>query len=667
MEKTMNGIKRINKVLVANRGEIAVRIFSTLHQMGITTVAVYSEQDKDSMHVRLADERYLLDGKGLADTYLNIRQMVRIARECHADAVHPGYGFLSENPLFARSVKKAGLLFIGPSEEVIRLMGNKSEARELARKLGIPIIEGATGNDTALAKKAGKIGYPVMVKAARGGGGKGMHIASSPGELQEILESTRREAKSYFGNDEVYIEKYLSEPRHIEIQLLADQKGHVLTLFERECSLQRRHQKIVEEAPAPNLSQSLRTKLIQSARILAEHISYVSAGTVEFLVDGNNFYFLEMNTRIQVEHPVTEMITGLDIVKEQIHIATERSFSMSQNQLSLHGHAIEARIYAEDPGKGFLPSPGKVLFHQIPKGKGLRIDTALDSRGEISGLFDPMISKVIFHANSRETARKKLIQHLKDYVLLGVQTNIYYLIELLGSEDFIKGNTHTGLATKLPENKNVSYGECKIDKHLLAMAFMFANPANDPGMKSTWKQMGFWRLMPVANLMINKEFFQQKYLYHSEKHMSITESEKQIPYRLINRDSHTMRIDVAGNIHKLYYDSVNGEILFQHNGCTATVSPSQHLGRDILREINKNPVLEGESLIKAPMHGTVIKINVKPGDIVNKGDSLLILESMKMENKITATAKAFVKKVHVYRGEMVADNSPLIHLSDKLV
>ncbi len=667
MEKTMIGTKRINKVLVTNRGEIATRIFSTLHQMGIATVAVYSKQDKDSMHVKLADERYLLAGNGLADTYLNIGQMVKIALECHADAVHPGYGFLSENPVFAKSVKDAGLLFIGPSEEVIRLMGNKSEARNLASQLGIPVIEGAYGNDAALTKRAGKIGYPVMVKAAGGGGGKGMRVANSVAELQEMLESTRREALNYFGNDEIYIEKYLHEPRHIEIQVLADHTGHVLTLFERECSLQRRHQKIIEEAPAPNISQSLRKKLMDSARILAEHISYVSAGTIEFLLDGNNFYFLEMNTRIQVEHPVTEMITGLDIVKEQIHIATGRPLTLKQNQINLHGHAIEARIYAENPAKGFLPSPGKVLFHKAPEGKGLRIDTALGGQGEISGMFDPMISKVIFHANSRETARKMLIQYLKDYVLLGVQTNICFLIELIGSEEFIKGNTHTGLATKLVESLNNSDAQCKTDKHLLAMAYMFANPENHAGVNSIWRQMGFWRLMPVANLMINKELFQQKYLYHNDKHMSIMESEQQIPYRLVDRDSHTMRIDVAGNIHTLYYHTVNGEILFQHNGHTATVSPSQHLGRDILREINKNPVLEGESLIKAPMHGTVIKVDVKPGDVVNKGDTLLVLESMKMENKITATARAFVKKVHVSHGDMVADNTPLIHLSDKLV
>ncbi len=659
-------MKHINKVLVANRGEIAVRIFKTLHQMGVASVAVYTEADGGSMHVSEADERYLLAGKGLADTYLNIEQLVSIARQCKADAIHPGYGFLSENPLFARSVQEAGLLFIGPTENAIRLMGNKREARALASKLGIPIIEGATGEIPLLMEKASHIGFPIMAKAAAGGGGKGMRVAGSAAELGEILESTRREAKKYFGNDEVYIEKYLPGPRHIEIQLLADHHGNVVTLFERECSLQRRHQKIIEEAPAPMVSDSLRNKLMRAAILLARDIGYRNAGTVEFLVQDSNFYFLEMNTRIQVEHPVTEMITGIDIVREQIRITMGEPIPFSQEDVKINGHAIEARVYAEDPAKGFLPSPGKVLYHKTPEGKGLRIDTALDKRGEISSLFDPMVSKVISHASDRETARKKLQHHLKNYVLLGVQTNISLLIDLINSRDFIEGNIDTGAAAGFLERKQKEGGN-EIDNNLLAMAFIFANPTNDHQGKNTWHRIGAWRLLPTTKLLINKKLLQQRYLYHNAYHMSITGRDREITYRLLERDSHSMRIDVGGNIHTLFYHSVNGEVIFQHEGVTATVCPACHLGKETLREINKNPVLEGESLIKAPMHGTVIKINVEPGDEVNKGDTLLVLESMKMENKIIATAKAYVKQISVKDGDMVEDNSLLIQLTDKLI
>ncbi len=659
-------MNHINKVLVANRGEIAVRIFKTLHQMGISTVAVYTEADAASMHVSAADERYLLAGNGLADTYLNIQQLINIARQCEADAIHPGYGFLSEDPSLARLTQEAGLLFIGPTEEAIRLMGNKREARALASKLGVPVIEGATGDIPSLTKKANHIGYPIMVKAAAGGGGKGMRVAGSPAELQEALESTQREAKKYFGNDEVYIEKYLPAPRHIEVQLLADHHGNVITLFERECSLQRRHQKIIEEAPAPVLSVSLRSELMRAANILAREIGYRNAGTVEFLVQDSDFYFLEMNTRIQVEHPVTEMVTGIDIVKEQVQITMGKPIPFSQEDIKIHGHAIEARIYAEDPARGFLPSPGKVLLHKTPEGKGLRVDTALDNQGEISSLFDPMVSKVISYASDRETARKKLQHHLKNYVLLGVKTNISFLIDLINSEDFVAGNIDTGTAAGFLQ-LNLQEGVNTIDRNLLAMAFIFANPMNDHQAKSAWQQIGVWRLLPTTNLLINNILLQQRYLYHSADQMSIMKPDKEVSYRLLERSPHSMRIDVGGNIHTLFYHSINGEVVFQHEGFTATVSPAHHLGKGTLREINKNPVLEGDSLIKAPMHGTVIKINVKPGDKVNKGDTLLVLESMKMENKISATAKAYVKQINVNHGDMVEDDSLLIHLTDRLI
>lgn len=662
----MTELRYINKVLVANRGEIAVRVFNTLHQMGICTVAVYADADVESLHSRMAVERHLLKGKTLAETYLNVSQLIEIAKSADADAIHPGYGFLSENPDFAQAVTDAGLIFIGPSAEAIRKMGNKKEARAIAKALGIPLAEGAEGSDDMLIQKAKQIGYPVMVKAAAGGGGKGMRIVYEDGQLAEVLESTQREAMNYFGNPDVYIEKFLPNPRHIEVQILADKHGQVLSLYERECSLQRRHQKIIEEAPAPNLTDGLRNILYEAARKLAKHINYESAGTVEFLVQDDQFFFLEMNTRIQVEHPVTEMITGIDIVKEQINIATGRPLRIKQEDVSINGHAIEARLYAEDPDNNFLPSPGYILLHKAPSGKRLRIDSALDGPATISSQYDPMISKVIFHGGSRETARKKLIQHLKNYVILGVKTNTCYLVELLASNSFAEGKTHTRL---IDESPGVFTKNCKTkdkDKQLLAMAYMFINTSDNNDKKDTWQHIGHWRLIPTAKLLINGEPFNQDYIYHTPHDMSIKNGNDTNHFRLLEQGDHKMLIEAGGTIHTIYFLAINGEVLFQVNGMASTVQPVRYLGKDILSEINENPVLEGESQVKAPMHGTVIKVMVQEGDIVNKGDTLLILESMKMENKISATAKAFVKNVYIKAGDIVANNSPMILLTNKL-
>ncbi len=656
---------QINKVLVANRGEIAVRIFKTLHAMGITSVAVYSEADKLSLHASEADERYMLKGKELKDTYLDIDQMVQLARECHADAVHPGYGFLSENPLFVEAVKRAGMVFIGPGEEAIRLMGNKRESRMLARSLGIPVIEGATGPHDELKEQAAKIGFPLLVKAAAGGGGKGMRVVHSAGELDDILESTQREAKNYFGDGEVYIEKYLEGPRHIEVQLLGDQHGGIVSLFERECSLQRRHQKIIEEAPAPHLSQEMRQELMQAARKLASHIGYVSAGTVEFLVKDEAFYFLEMNTRIQVEHPVTEMITGIDMVKEQLNIAMGKALRFREEDLKIKGHALEARVYAEDPRNNFIPSPGRVLLHKQPADKNLRVDTALGEEGEISPLFDPMVSKVIVHANSRETARKQLVRHLKNYVLFGVKTNVPFLVRLICTEAFIEGQVHTATVEEMMHDQLIEQNADQ-NRELLAMAFLFANPAREFHRESIWHRLGQWRLLPSVDLLIDRETVKQSFIYHNASKMSVRRNGGESLFRLIEQKADTIRLDVDGHIHTLYYHARNGEMIIQHDGQVHELSPLRQIGRDTLRQINENPVLEGESTIRAPMHGKVVTVNVKAGDCLMKGDTILVLESMKMENKITATAKACVKAILVEAGDMVEDNSPLVQLTDQL-
>ena len=658
-------MKQINKVLVANRGEIAVRIFRTLHQMGIVTVAVYPEADSAALHVREADERFLLRGNTLADSYLNIDRIVQAAKESGADAIHPGYGFLAENHLFAKAVREAGLVFIGPSEEAIELMGHKTRARKLAKKLGIPVIEGTTGSAGELMTAAEKLGYPLMVKAAAGGGGKGMRIVESASSLEETLEMTQREAGNYFGNPEVYLEKYLENPRHIEVQLLADHHGNIVSLFERECSIQRRHQKIIEEAPAPGIPDSLRNKLMDSARILAEEIGYTNAGTVEFLLDGTDYFFLEMNTRIQVEHPVTEMVTGIDIVREQVNIATGVPLSFTQDEVRLNGHAVEARIYAEDPVRDFLPSPGRVSLHQTPSGRGLRIDRSLDGQGEVNGMFDPMVSKVIFHAYNRETARKKILEHLRNYVILGIQTNIAYLIRLLESPAFTAGEVNTSMTRQISARQSSNHDSPVQFDSLMTLAYLFSH-TNGRNRTNIWQQIGYWRLIPEVKLRINNETVDKRFMYHSPRQISIREDGRYVRCSLLSREAHRMLLEIEGILHTVYFSADNGEIMFHYGGNTGRVSPPKYLDRETLGHLNENPELEGDSMVRSPMQGTVIKVMVQAGETVNKGDTLMILESMKMENKVSATAKAIVKSVHAKAGEVVADNAPLILLTGNL-
>ncbi len=659
----MTEARNINKVLVANRGEIAVRVFDTLHQLGICSVAVCTEADAGALHCQIAAERHMLKGKTLAETYLNGSQLIDIAKRCGADAIHPGYGFLSENSDFAQSVVDAGLVFIGPPAEAIRKMGNKKQARAIAKELGIPVVEGGEGTKEELLEKARGIEYPIIIKANAGGGGKGMRIVFSEGQLYEFLEATQREAQNYFGNPEVYIEKYLTNPKHIEIQVLGDKHGQIVTFLERECSVQRRHQKIIEESPAPNLTQSLRDELQNAARRLAQHIQYESAGTVEFLVQGENFYFLEMNTRIQVEHPVTEMIAGIDLVSEQIKIASGRPLGFLQQRINTTGHAIEVRVYAEDPDNDFTPSPGDILLYQKPEGSGLRIDSSLNGPGTVSSLYDPMVSKVIFRAGTRETARKELIQHLKNYIIIGVKTNLAYLTELLSSNAFIEGAFHTNLIDDAPELFGKKRNKPITDKLLLAMAFTFICQSANKKANNIWQSIGPWRLMPRANLLIDQERLEQDYVYHNPREISIQNGLGQKTFRLLERTNHSLIVEVGGTSHTIHYLATNGEVNFQYEATTASVKPPKHLGQDILSDINTNTEMEGEMIKRAPLLGTVVKVSVNEGDLVNRGDALVILESMKMENIIVATARAFVKKIEVKVGDVVAYDSPLVHLS----
>ena len=436
-----------DKILIANRGEIVVRVIATCREMGIKTVAVYSEADRSALHVLEADQAVCLGTSAPAESYLNMDKIIAAAKQTGAQAIHPGYGFLAENPLFVERCKEEGIVFIGPPAQAVRDLGDKTVARRTMINSGVPVIPGmmqAEADPNVLMKEAELIGYPVLIKAAAGGGGKGMRIVNSAGDLREATESASREAKSAFGNGAIYLEKYLHQSRHVEFQIMADAHGNVIHLLERECSIQRRHQKIIEETPSTALTPKLRKEMGKAAVAAARASGYVNAGTVEFLVDHDSkFYFLEVNTRLQVEHPITEMITGIDLVRQQIEIAAGNPLKFSQADIVGRGHAIECRIYAEDPMSAFLPSSVKIAFVREPRGPGIRNDSGVYSGYTVPMEYDPILSKLITHAESRQECIDRMSRALKDYVILGVLTPIPFLMDILSSEAFIKGETYT--------------------------------------------------------------------------------------------------------------------------------------------------------------------------------------------------------------------------------
>lgn len=437
------------KIMVANRGEIAVRIMRTCREMGIPTVAVHSEADRNALHVQCADEAVGIGPAEPQDSYLNIEKIIAAARESGAGAIHPGYGFLAENASFAERCEAEGIRFIGPPSAVIKSLGDKTAARAIMLKGAVPVIPGMTepANDVAeLSEHAREIGYPVLLKAVAGGGGKGMRVVSGPEGMKDAFAEAASEARSAFGDGAVYLEKFLERPRHVEIQVLADAHGNTVHLFERECSLQRRHQKIIEESPSPALNPGLREAMGQAAINAARAAGYVNAGTVEFLLDDRGrFYFLEVNTRLQVEHPVTEMITGIDLVREQIRIAAGEPLSYRQEEIKARGHAIECRIYAEDPERAFIPSPGKILYLKEPAGPGVRVDSGIYGGFAVPTAYDPILSKLIVHAEDRPKAVERMVRALREYVILGIRTPVPFLLNVIKSDFFRRGETHTRL------------------------------------------------------------------------------------------------------------------------------------------------------------------------------------------------------------------------------
>lgn len=669
-------MKLFKKILIANRGEIAVRVIRSAQKLGIYTVAIYSSADEDALHVEMADEAYSLgDSIELSDTYLDIYKIIQIAKQSQSEAIHPGYGFLAENPEFVAACDKARLVFIGPNTRSIKLMGNKIASREFVKKLGIPMTEGITGDTKTLLTAANKIPFPILVKAAAGGGGKGMRIVHKASELADTIESTSREAKSYFGDGTVFVEKYVVEPRHIEIQVIGDNHGNAIHLFERECSIQRRYQKIIEESPSPTLTPEVRQKMGEAAVTITKEIGYNNAGTVEFLVDKDlNFYFLEMNTRIQVEHPVTEMVTGIDIVREQILIAAGNQLSLKQDGIKQNGHAIECRIYAEDPANNFLPSPGDMSFYHEPAGNGIRIDAGIAEATTIQSFYDPMISKMIVWGEDREIAREKSIHALKEYVVHGIKTNISYLIQLLQHKAYINNlittkycDEHTDDIVALIQKEKTD-----IPEHIPIISYLMYSFYKDLlneefGEYNVWKEIGYWRDLMEIPVSIDESLINCKVLKGDLGQYVFEIEGKQ--YSVILKSME------AGIIETTLDDYTSVFYISDDEKGLGTVTVNGHdfqvQRQDILVEEDVFGTLDiggkdGGEII-SPMPGKVIKINIKKGTTVKKGDVLLVVEAMKMENNITAPKDGKVDKVNVKTGDMVDGSLELVVLESEII
>lgn len=661
--------KKIHKILVANRGEIAVRIISTLKKLSISSVAVYADNDVDSMHCRLADEARPLGGGSLKDTYLNIQKIIDVALDAGVDAIHPGYGFLSEDADFAEACRANNLIFIGPDAESMRLMGDKIRARQFAIENDIPVVWGLVGSVEEIEAQAAALPYPVLIKASAGGGGKGMHIVDDASQLHLSLEQASREAERYFGNGQIFIEQYIRNPRHIEVQILADHHGNVIHLYERECSVQRRYQKIIEESPSPSLSEERRQAICQTAVDICKKMNYNNAGTVEFIVDENqNFYFLEMNTRIQVEHPVTEQRTGIDIVEEQIRIARGKVMGYTQDSIVANGHAIECRIYAEDPENNFMPAPAQLTLYHEPKMRGVRIDSSINGPTVISDSYDPMISKLICHGKTRESAIEITRNALKEYIVQTYKTNIPYLQSIIANEDFINNKIDTSYCEKhqqqLIESMHVMRNEIKKEDVVALFLFYDFNKSylENKDINNVWERIGYWRY----NMNITVSVEQSVFNVNIEKI-----NPKSLKCNINGQDYEVLLTQNGGDINKVMINGMTESIFVSE---TSDNNYCVHLrGLDFIcrrndelndsRDYSCNDVKNSDMTYYSPMPGKVIKVNVKEGDEVNEGDVLCVVEAMKMENNIKAMTSAKVAKVFVNEGDKVDVKNILIELS----
>lgn len=659
-------MKKINKILIANRGEIAVRIINAAREMHIKTVAIYSRADEDSLHIRMANEAYCIGEQSLADTYLNVDKIIEIALKTASDAIHPGYGFLAENPELVAACDENKIIFIGPSSKAISLMGNKIEARSFVEDLGIPMTKGVTGNPKELLKQAKSIELPILVKASAGGGGKGMKIVRDWDDLESVIESTSREAKAYFGDAEVYVEKYVENPRHIEIQILGDNHGNIIHLYERECSIQRRYQKIIEESPSDTLTQKVREKMGQAAVEIAQAIGYSSAGTIEFLVDDRlKFYFLEMNTRIQVEHPITEMVTGIDIVKEQIRVAQGLPLQYQQKDIKQTGHAIEARIYAEEPENEFLPAPGFITYYKEPKGEHIRIDSAIEKAVEIKSFFDPMISKLVVWAEDRNLAIQKLKSSLQDYVILGISTNIPFMMALIQEEAFIKNNISTNYcdthAAQIIDSSRERVAQ--MNKDVLAAAYLSSKISSIKTKINIWESIGYWRSVMSFELDMGEGYVAYQTQAIDSKKFRLIRNEQVYQIEIVHQDDHEILLKMDDLEHLIFQSlNLNNDFDINWKGQIFHLTDAGLLHQQDFYESNHESATV--DILKSPMPGKVIKVMAKMGQLIKKGDLLIIVEAMKMENNILAPREGVIEEVSVKEGDMVDGNKIMIKLKD---
>lgn len=641
----------ITSILVANRGEIACRVMRTAKALGLTTVAVHSAIDRDARHSREADIRVDLGGSKAAESYLQIDKLIAAAQASGAQAIHPGYGFLSENAGFARAIEAAGLVFLGPPASAIDAMGSKSAAKALMETAGVPLVPGYHGAAQDLETfraAAERIGYPVLLKATAGGGGKGMKVVEDVSQLAEALASAQREAQSSFGDSRMLVEKYLLKPRHVEIQVFADQHGHCLYLNERDCSIQRRHQKVVEEAPAPGLSPQLRQAMGEAAVRAAQAIGYVGAGTVEFLLDARgDFFFMEMNTRLQVEHPVTEAITGLDLVAWQIRVACGEVLPITQEQVPLHGHAIEVRLYAEDPGNDFLPATGRLeLYRESAPGPGRRVDSGVVEGDSVSPFYDPMLGKLIAWGETREQARLRLLAMLDEFVIGGLKTNLGFLRRIVAHPAFAEAELDTGFIPRYQDDLLPPPG-AHTDEfwQVAAQAFLQSQApgvrADDPA--SPWASgNGFRSGLPAQSVV----------------HLSCDGEDRAV----------SLTPDTRFELHGEYLSTEQAGVRRRHRLISGADGLYLHWQGECHKITRFDPIaaVDGshghQGGLSAPMNGSIVRVLVEVGQSVEAGAQLVVLEAMKMEHSIRAPQAGVIKALYCQEGEMVSEGSALVEL-----
>ncbi len=642
-------------VLIANRGEIACRIARTAKRLGLHTIAVYSEADSQALHVRLADEAHAIGPAPATQSYLAIDTLIAVAKKARADCVHPGYGFLSENAVFAQACLDAGIVFVGPPPAAIRAMGLKDRAKALMEKAGVPVVPGYHGEmqePKFLQRKAYEIGYPVLIKAVAGGGGKGMRRVDRHADFDAALESAQREAKAAFGDERVLIEKYVSAPRHIEMQIFADKYGNAIHLNERDCSLQRRHQKVIEEAPAPGMSASLRARVGEAAVAAAKAAAYPGAGTVEFIADGGGglkeggFWFMEMNTRLQVEHPVTEAITGLDLVEWQFRIAAGEKLPLAQAQVPLEGHAVEARLYAEDPERGFLPSTGTLLALKFPHGEGLRVDTGVEVGSEVTPFYDPMIAKLIAHGKSRVEALDRLAKALDHTVVIGPRSNAAFLAALCRAEKFRQGDFDTGFIDRnladlgaapqgLDRAAAALGAQTLVERESARMAGSVVREPDEPA--SPWDSTDAFQLSGARKLALP----------------ILAEGESVVVQVSYGPKGAMVAIDgIASARDAMAIDAGDTIYVLRHGRQTKVA----------LRDLTLDEAGDhgAGGLVRAPMHGKVLSILVEQGARVMRGQRLAIIEAMKMEHTLVAPIDGTVTEIAVSADAQVAEDAKVM-------